>query len=117
MKIIVDAQLPRRLAIWLSEKGFDAIHTLDLPDKNRTSDAEISALSIQEKRIVISKDSDFYDRYFSHLEPYKLIFLTIGNMSSGELISLFELNFNQIANEILHNNVVEVSRSNIITIN
>jgi predicted nuclease of predicted toxin-antitoxin system len=64
MKFIIDAQLPRRLAIWLSEKGFDAIHTLDLPDKNSTSDSEISALSIREKRIVISKDSDFYDRYF-----------------------------------------------------
>ena len=34
MKFIVDAQLPKSLARFLSERGFDAIHTLDLPRKN-----------------------------------------------------------------------------------
>jgi predicted nuclease of predicted toxin-antitoxin system len=32
MKFIVDAQLPRKLALWLQSQGFDALHTLDLPD-------------------------------------------------------------------------------------
>ncbi len=61
MKFIVDAQLPKSLARFLSERGFDAIHTLDLPGKNATDDREINRLSLEEKRIVISKDSDFYD--------------------------------------------------------
>ena len=30
MKLIVDAQLPRQLALQLREVGFDALHTLDL---------------------------------------------------------------------------------------
>ncbi len=66
MKFIVDAQLPRRLARWLREKGFDAIHTLDLPARNRTVDDYINVLSIAENRVVISKDSDFYDRFFEN---------------------------------------------------
>ncbi|MEQ1744298.1 MAG: DUF5615 family PIN-like protein [Saprospiraceae bacterium] len=70
MKLLVDAQLPKKLARWLATQGFDALHTLDLPDKNRTSDDFINALSIREKRIVISKDSDFYNRFLLRLEPY-----------------------------------------------
>jgi len=43
MKFLVDAQLPRRMALWLSESGHDAKHTLDLPAGNRTPDAEVIA--------------------------------------------------------------------------
>lgn len=41
MKIIVDAQLPRRLVRWLAARGHDAVHTLDLERGNRTRDDEI----------------------------------------------------------------------------
>ncbi len=116
MKFIIDAQLPRKLARWLNAIGYDAIHTLDLPDKNKTTDTQISLLSLKEQRVVISKDSDFYDRYFLKLEPYKLIYLTVGNMSTDELILLFEKNLNQIISEIELNNVVEITRISIITI-
>lgn len=43
MKFIVDAQLPKSLAYALREKGFDAIHTSELPDGNETTDAEIKS--------------------------------------------------------------------------
>lgn len=116
MKFIIDAQLPRRLSIWLNQEGFDSIHTLDLPNRNKTTDTEISMLSIKEKRIVISKDSDFYDRYFIKLEPYKLIYLTTGNITTQDLMNLFKRNIDQIFSEIELNNVVEISRTSVITI-
>ncbi|MFM9952284.1 MAG: DUF5615 family PIN-like protein [Saprospiraceae bacterium] len=59
MKFIVDAQLPKSLARLLREYGHDAIHTLELPRRNRTDDYEINEISLQELRVVISKDSDF----------------------------------------------------------
>ena len=62
MKFIVDAHLPKKLSYFLQEKGYDSIHTLDLPNKNASSDLEINNLSLKENRIVISKDSDFYNR-------------------------------------------------------
>ena len=43
MKFLVDAQLPRRFANWLNEAGHDAMHTLDLPSKNITTDQEVVA--------------------------------------------------------------------------
>jgi predicted nuclease of predicted toxin-antitoxin system len=42
MNFLVDAQLPRRMAAWLAAVGCDAIHTLDLPDGNRTTDEQIN---------------------------------------------------------------------------
>jgi len=42
MKFLVDAQLPRRLVAQSQEAGVEAVHTLDLPDGNRTSDQEVN---------------------------------------------------------------------------
>lgn len=116
MKFIVDAQLPKLLAQWLRGKGYDAIHTLELPDKNRTGDDIINQLSLKEKRIVISKDSDFYDRYFRKIEPFKLIYLSTGNIPNTELINLFEKNLERIIDAIEYNFIVEITRTKIITI-
>ncbi len=63
MKFLVDAQLPRRFCTWLTEAGHDAIHTLDLPHGNRTSDAEVIEIAEREKRVVVTKDDDFVQSY------------------------------------------------------
>ena len=59
MKFVVDAQLPLKLAVALTAAGHDAVHTLNLTDKNRSSDTFISRIADSEARIVISKDADF----------------------------------------------------------
>ena len=63
MKFLLDAQLPPSLKQLFVEKGFDCIHTLDLEDGNNTSDKIINKISVAEQRIVITKDSDFYDSF------------------------------------------------------
>ena len=45
MKFLIDAQLPQRLAAQLRQAGLEAIHTLDLPGGNRTTDRVINELS------------------------------------------------------------------------
>lgn len=69
MKYLVDAQLPKALSYFLVAKGIDAIHTLELPDKNKTSDAVINMLSVEENRVVITKDDDFLQSYLIHKTP------------------------------------------------
>ena len=59
MKWLIDAQLPRRLVRHMRDAGHDVVHTLDLPDGNGTSDLQINQRSIDESRIVVSKDADF----------------------------------------------------------
>ncbi len=41
MKFLIDAQLPRKLAKTISDAGYRAIHTLLLPNANKTTDAEL----------------------------------------------------------------------------
>ena len=59
MKILLDAQLPRSLVPLLQAESCDALHRLDLPDGNRTTDNVISALAEQQGQVVYSKQADF----------------------------------------------------------
>ncbi|MBC8099577.1 MAG: DUF5615 family PIN-like protein [Armatimonadetes bacterium] len=88
MNFLVDAQLPRRLAHAITAAGYDAIHTLDLPDGNRTTDAQINLLSESEKRVVITKDADFVNSFLLDQKPYKLLLISTGNITNKALESL-----------------------------
>ncbi|MGC1955210.1 MAG: DUF5615 family PIN-like protein [Gammaproteobacteria bacterium] len=89
MKFLVDAQLPRRLALRLQTLGHDALHTLDLPLANRTPDVTINALSLREQRIVITKDADFVNSFLLSQKPWKLLFVATGNITNIELEPCF----------------------------
>lgn len=89
MRFIIDAHLPFKLSEFLIEQNHDSIHTSELPKANSTSDEEIVELSLNENRIVISKDSDFYNRYLRKSEPYKLIVISTGNISNKSLLEDF----------------------------
>jgi len=73
MKFLFDAQLPRRLVRRFREAGFESIHTLDLPLGNSTPDKEITALSVREQYVVVTKDADFVNSFHLRREPYKLL--------------------------------------------
>ena len=90
IKFIVDAQLPYRLAALLRAKGFDTIHTNDLPHKERTTDSEIRAVAKEDNRIVITKDKDFFDSYILQQSPRRLLLISTGNIINNHLFSLFE---------------------------
>ncbi len=117
MRFLVDAQLPKKLSRFLNEKGFESIHTLDLPNGNKTTDAEIIELSLKFNYIVVTKDVDFWDIFRQKAEPYKLIYLTVGNISTQDLIRLFDSNLVSIVGKITEFQVVEISRSSIISVN
>ena len=48
MKFIVDAQLPQSLSFLLNTLGAESIHTLNLPDKNKTTDEAIIKFAKEE---------------------------------------------------------------------
>jgi len=114
MKFLVDAQLPRRLARRLREEGFDAIHTFDLSNGNRTSDDEINAFSLSEQRIVVTKDSDFVNTFVSRKEPWKLLLVSVGNIRNSDLEMLVVANLSEIEQGFLSLDYIEISRTSII---
>jgi predicted nuclease of predicted toxin-antitoxin system len=100
MRFLIDAQLPRRLAYRLREVGHDAVHTLDLPDGNRTTDTEINRISEQERRVVITKDADFVNSFITAGKPHKLLLVSAGNITNDELEALFNLRIAAICGSV-----------------
>jgi predicted nuclease of predicted toxin-antitoxin system len=96
VKFIVDAQLPRRLAYFLADQGYDAVHTLDLPSGNRTDDNDIIEIAINEQRVIITKDQDFADSFALRQHSWQLLLVRTGNISNSELLELFERSLPQI---------------------
>jgi len=114
MKFLVDAQLPLRLARFLQSLGYDAIHTRDLPHENATLDSDINTLSIQEQRIVITKDADFVQSFLLQQQPYKLLLVATGNIKNAELENLFQQNLEQLTKMFETHSYIELGRDAII---
>jgi predicted nuclease of predicted toxin-antitoxin system len=113
LKFIVDAQLPKSLSDFLSQKGYDSIHTLDLPNRNMTKDSQIAKLANEEGRVVISKDVDFLESFMVKSEPRKLIIVKTGNISNRHLLKIFEENFDVLVQMISRSDLLELSRTEI----
>jgi predicted nuclease of predicted toxin-antitoxin system len=100
--------LPRRFANWLSEAGHDALHTLDLPRKNKTTDDELIARAMRDGRIVISKDADFVQAYLVNGEP-PLLLISTGNISNAELEKILRANLQGIDDAFALGKFVELT--------
>jgi predicted nuclease of predicted toxin-antitoxin system len=109
MKFLVDAQLPLRVARWLNQAGHDAVHTLDMPDGNRTSDADIIALSMRDARIVVTKDGDFVRTFMLSGRP-RLLLVSTGNIPNARLERLLGANLPAIERAFSEHDYVELGR-------
>jgi len=114
MKFLVDAQLPLRLSHRLREAGHDALHALDLPQGNRTIDAEVIALSIREQRAVVTKDADFVNSFLIIHQPYQLLLISTGNIKNAELKALLLAVLSAIVSAFATYDFLELTRSALI---
>jgi predicted nuclease of predicted toxin-antitoxin system len=114
LKFLVDAQLPKVLADWLVYQGFDAVHTINLPDKNKTDDEQIRTFANYEGRIVITKDRDFLDSYLLNRKPAKLILVKTGNLSNKDLLNLFRLHLAAMIQFLEFSSFIELNPTEII---
>ena len=115
MKFIVDAHLPRRIATLFRFSGHNALHTLGLPNGNRSTEMEIIQVSAIEDRIVVTKDSDFVHSFHLSGEPRQLLLISTSNISNSELEGLLVQNLDAIEAAFASSNLVELTRSRIIT--
>lgn len=114
MRFLVDAQLPRLLAIRLTELGHVASHTLDLADGNRTPDQDIAAAADHEGAIVITKDADFLDSHLLSGSPSSLLLVSTGNISNRQLLGLFEIHMDRIAAALAQARLVELTATDLV---
>jgi predicted nuclease of predicted toxin-antitoxin system len=111
VKLLVDAQLPRRLAQQLGSAGHNAVPVAFLPLANRTPDDAITEIAIREARIVITKDADFVASFWLHRKPPKLLLVSTGNISNDEIWRLFAANLARLETAFAQHDFVELSRT------
>ena len=114
MNWLVDAQLPQRLAGLMSTHGHDAVHTLDLPCGNRTSDREIRSRADQDGRIVVTKDADFVDSHILVGSPERLLLISTGNIGNPSLLVLIESHLPRIVSAFETSLFVELTSSQVV---
>ena len=114
MKLLVDAQLPSKLCEILDMIGIDSLHVDSLPQKDETSDKEISIYADANDLIVISKDSDFYHSHMILGQPKRLLLITTGNIKNRKLFDLIRDNILVITNLFETCNYVELTNDGII---
>jgi len=110
VKFLIDAQLPARLAELLNRAGHDALHTIGLPDGNRSTDGAIAQRADDDGRVVVTKDQDFRDGHLLARSPRQLLVVATGNITNDALLSLFELHLDAIISALDEADFVELSQ-------
>ena len=113
MKFLGDAHLPAGLCAVLQAAGHEAVHTSQLPAQNRTTDVVINELSLQERRVVVTKDTDFYHSHLLHGKPWKLLLVRTGNIRTHEIKALFQAHLSAITAALDQNSLVELDRKTV----
>jgi len=114
MKFLVDAQLPVRVAQMLRYRGYDTLHTSQLPKGNRTSDTDINLLTMKDEHILVTKDRDFVASLRVQGMPYKLLFVNTGNITNTRLLEHMATHFDTLAASLAGNRFVELISTQVI---
>lgn len=68
----------------------------------------------EEKRTIISKDTDFLVSFMVNNKPEKLILVKTGNIKNEDLSNIFKLNFEYICSSIRENDLIEINKTDIV---
>jgi predicted nuclease of predicted toxin-antitoxin system len=86
------------------------LHTIRLPDGNRSTDSQIAQHADTESRVVVTKDQDFRDGHLLGQSPRRLLVVATGNITNDALLSLFELHLDAIVSGLREADFVELSQ-------
>ena len=88
MKFIVDAQLPPALAVWLRNKGHEAVAVREI-GLREADDRVIWAFAGQAEMIIVTKDGDFV-RLALDGDGSRVLWVRTGNLINRILLGKFE---------------------------
>jgi predicted nuclease of predicted toxin-antitoxin system len=114
VKFLIDTQLPAKLARVLSAAGHDVVHTSQLPDGNRTTDAALCALADEDGRVIVTKDRDFRNSHLLDHSPQRLLVVATGNISNRDLLALFSNNLETLVEALSEATFVELGSAGLV---
>jgi predicted nuclease of predicted toxin-antitoxin system len=85
VKLLVDAQLPPRLAEWLRDQGHEAIHVSEIGLLS-ADDRTIWREARTRELVLLTKDRDFADWAIASSGPPQVVWLRLGNVGNTALI-------------------------------
>jgi predicted nuclease of predicted toxin-antitoxin system len=87
VKFLIDMPLSPQLAIWLRDKGHDAVHASEV-GLHRISDVDMMARATSDGRTIITADLDYpHLLAIAHATEPSLILFRDGNWSDAEIIA------------------------------
>lgn len=110
MKFLIDAQLPSLICEVLQKRQLDGIHAKQLIKGNSTPDKIIIDIAYIEKRIVVTKDSDFYYSHITLGKPEKLLLIKTGNIKNKQLLNLIRINIDLIVSLFNDHDFLELTK-------
>ena len=89
MRFLVDTQLPKALALWLTARGHEAEHVLDV-GLGQSKDTPVWRYAEQNGAVIITKNEDFAEWVRRGRAGPAIVWLRIGNSSKGVLLAWLE---------------------------
>lgn len=96
MKLLLDENLSPRLARSIQDLFPGSAHVEDC-GLGAAADAEIWLVALVNDFVIVSKDSDFYDRSALYGGPPKVVWLRVGNCSTDEVEALLRRSAERIS--------------------
>ena len=96
MKLLLDENLSDKIIYRIADLYPDSAHVKTLGLIN-TDDAIIWEYAKTNDFVIVSKDSDFYQRSLLYGHPPKFIYLRIGNSPTSKIVQILRDNFDTIA--------------------
>lgn len=102
------------MATYLAERGYDTRHVKEYPGGTTMPDPDSARLADSEDRFVVTKDDDFRISHLLRTSPGRLFHVTCGNISTRDLLALFDQHWPELTAAIATHHYVEINRSGVI---
>jgi len=99
----------------LNYNQIESIHVNDILDRWYTKDKDITIYADTYDYIVFTKDADFRNSHFLSQTPKKLIKLSLGNISTEQLIRILTDNIEKIRKICVNNQFIIEINPNLIS--
>ena len=114
MKVLCDVHISYKVVRFLNNNQIESVHVNDILDSWFTKDKDIAIYADDHDFIVFTKDADFRNSHFLSQTPKKLIKLSLGNISTNQLIIILTDNLEKIRKICVNNQfIIEINSNQI----
>jgi predicted nuclease of predicted toxin-antitoxin system len=110
---LVDQQLSKAQATFLAERGNDARHIKEYEGGTTMPDPDMALLADSEARFVVTKDDDFRISHLLGKPPALLLHVTCGNISTRDLLVLFDQQWSALDTALAAYKYLEINRAGV----